>query len=318
VSGNGYIISRWGFGDRWDAYRNHIHDGGGVTGEAILNKALASVEGKKEPWFLYVGTIDTHVSWRAKEPWFSRYDSKPYDGRFKTEASGVDVEKIIAGKLAVTERDKERVRAIYDSNVSYQDKLVGDLMAALEKWGIADETMVIITADHGDELWEQGKVGHGQSLHEILVRVPLLIHYPALFRPGVYSEGVEVIDIVPTLADAFDIDLDPEWQGESLLALINGRGLGYPRLSMASMYEYWHVGRVGPWKLYTSGRQTPRLYRIDDDLFEAKDLAGEQPFAVRLVSDALWTLRTFNREWRKSQWGSPANLSADFGRAVGP
>ncbi|HUH04183.1 MAG TPA: sulfatase-like hydrolase/transferase, partial [Kofleriaceae bacterium] len=101
VSGNGYVIPRRGFGDSWDKYRNHIHEAGGLTGQQIMDTALGTVEGKTEPWFLYIGTIDTHVSWRAKEPWMSKYDPEPYSGRFKTTASGSDIGKIATGAIKI-------------------------------------------------------------------------------------------------------------------------------------------------------------------------------------------------------------------------
>ena len=101
------------------------------------------------------------MSWRAKEPWFSKYDPAPYSGRFKREASGVDMGKVAGGKLKVNKRDITRIRALYDSNISYQDQQVGVLLEWLETHGIADDTMLIFTADHGDELFEDGRVGHG-------------------------------------------------------------------------------------------------------------------------------------------------------------
>jgi arylsulfatase A-like enzyme len=310
LSGNGYVISRWGFGTKWDKYRNTIHEGGGVTAAEIVGLGLASVEPKvKEPWFLYLGTIDTHVSWRAKAPWIGKYDPKPYSGKFKEVASGTDMGKVAAGSLKITDRDKERIRAIYDSNVSYQDQQLGELFEQLTAWGVADQTMVIVTADHGDEQWEVGRVGHGGSLRESLVHVPLLIHYPAAFPAGKIPEGAEVIDIVPTLADVMGVEPSPEWQGESLLPLAHGVGRGYPRLSMASQYEGAHAGRLGPWKLRAAGGSKPQLYNLKDDPTEQTDVVDQEPFAARFVGDALWMLRAYNERWRKRAWGNPANAS---------
>ena len=69
VSANGYITPKRGFGTKWDKYRNHIHDGGGLKAERLLAKMWESLAGiETKPWFAYVGFIDTHVSWRAKEP----------------------------------------------------------------------------------------------------------------------------------------------------------------------------------------------------------------------------------------------------------
>jgi arylsulfatase A-like enzyme len=316
-SGNGYITPERGFGEKWDQYHNHIHRGGGLRAEDILNKGLGTIAAPTQPWFLYIGTIDTHVSWRAKEPWFSKYDPGPYSGRFKVEASGVDMGKVATGKLKINDRDIKRIIALYDSNVSYQDEQVGVLQAKLAEWGVADDTMIIITADHGDEQFEAGRVGHGGSILETLVYVPLIIHYPPLFPGGKVPEGVEVVDIVPTIADALGIEPDESWQGESLIPLAQGVGRGYPRLSMASKYENAHVGRMGRWKLHAAGGSRVELFDVVGEPEEKKDRGAEKPMALRLVGDALWLLRVNNAEWRKSRWGNPANVSAAFAADMG-
>ena len=163
VSANGYADPRWGIGQKWNSFVNHIHERRGLKGKDVLNAALKTVEGKTKPWFLYIGTIDTHVSWRPKEPWISKYHP-PYSGRFARRFSGEDAGRAAGGKLKLTPAEIKWVRALYDSNVSYQDDLLAQLLATLEKWGIAEKTMIIITADHGDEQWEDGRVGHGASL----------------------------------------------------------------------------------------------------------------------------------------------------------
>ncbi|MBT8491528.1 MAG: sulfatase, partial [Deltaproteobacteria bacterium] len=250
VSANGYVIPRRGFGTKWDAYRNHIHDGGGLSAQKLRTKFFEMVEPKhKEPWFGYMGWIDTHVSWRGKQPWLGKYMDPGYKGRFKNVASGKDIGAAATGKLKVSNADIEQIRALYDSNVSYQDQKLGELMAKLQEWGIADDTMLIITSYHGDELFEDGRVGHGAALRESLVWVPLIIHYPKLFPAKSIPEGADVVDIVPTLADVFGAEMNDDWQGESLLPLAQGVGAGYPRMSFASKYEDAHVARIGSWKI---------------------------------------------------------------------
>lgn len=316
VSANGYITPERGFGEKWDKFRNHIHDGGGLRAEDVLGKGVESLSAPTTPWFLYLGSIDTHVSWRAKEPWLSKYDPEPYTGRFKVEASGVDMGKVATGALKISDRDKKRIIAIYDSNVSYQDQQVGVLLAKLEEWGIADQTMVIITADHGDEQFEDGRVGHGGSILETLVHVPLFIHYPPMIPAGKIPEGAEVIDVVPTIADALGVKPDDSWQGESLLPLASGVGRGYPRMSMASKYENAHAGRIGPWKAYYAGGKGA-LYDVGKEPDEKRDVAKDNPTAMRMVSDALWMLRAYNADWKKSRWGNPANVTAAFAADMG-
>jgi arylsulfatase A-like enzyme len=219
--------------------------------------------------------------------------------------------------MKITERDKDRIRAIYDSNVSYQDDLLRQLWEKLTEWGIADKTMLVVTADHGDEQWEVGRVGHGGSLRESLVHVPLLIHYPPLFPAVRVEEGAEVIDILPTLADVTGVTADEEWQGESLVPLANGVGRGYPRMAMASQYEGAHTVRMGAWKLRVSGGNKPTLYNLVDNPDETEDVVDDAPIARRFLGDPLWMLRTYNLQWQKSRWGNAANatpqLAADLG-----
>jgi arylsulfatase A-like enzyme len=315
VSGNGYIIPRRGFGDSWDKYRNHIHEAGGLAGQQIMDTALATVEGKTEPWFLYIGTIDTHVSWRAKEPWMAKYDPEPYSGRFKTTASGPDIGKIATGALKVSDRDITRVRALYDSNVSYQDDLLRQLFEKLEAWGIAKDTMLIITADHGDEQWEDGRVGHGASLRDSLAHVPLVIHYPALVPAGLVQTGTDVVDILPTVADAVGVKYDDQWQGQSLLPLANGANRDYPRMSFASQYEEAHAARVDRWK-YHYGRRGAELFDIVAEPAEKKEISSSKPIAFQMMSDSFWIMRSWNKRWRKSEWGNALNVTSKFAAAI--
>jgi arylsulfatase A-like enzyme len=316
ASGNGYIRPSRGFGSGWDHFVNHIEKGLGLKGADIIDKGLSFVAPKKEqPWFLYLGLIDTHVTWRAKQPWMDKYDGG-YKGRFATEY-GDDGPNASNGK-DLTDKEKDHVKALYDSNVSYQDDLLGQLVEKLKTWGIWDQTMLIVTADHGDELWEDGRVGHGGSERETLLHVPLLVHYPPMFPAGRVTEGVEDIDIVPTLADALGVANDPEWQGTTLIPLANGRG-GYPLMSFSSQYESVHAGRIGHWKLKLMGTAAPRLYDLAKDPEERKDLWGAPAAEIgaRLLLDPMWILRQWNVEWKKSQWGNVADASSRFASDLG-
>jgi arylsulfatase A-like enzyme len=316
ASGNGYIRPARGFGNAWDQFVNHIEKSLGLKGADIMEKGLSFITPKKDrPWFLYLGLIDTHVTWRAKAPWMDKYDGG-YKGRFATEY-GDDGPGGSNGK-DLTEKEEAHVRALYDSNVSYQDDLVGQLVEKLKTWGIYDQTMIIITADHGDEQWEDGRVGHGGSERETLLHVPLLIHYPPLFPAGKVTEGTEGIDIVPTLADALGVATDPEWQGMSLIPVANGLG-GYPTMSFSSQYENSHAGRIGHWKLKLMGTGAPRLYNLAKDPDERDDLWGKSSAEIgaRLLLDPMWTLRNWNVEWKKAQWGNAADVSSRFASDLG-
>lgn len=319
ASANGYVDpDRWGFGTKWDKYSNHIHEELGLKAEDILDKGWSFVGTRKEPWFLYLGFVDTHVSWRAKDPWIEKY-SPGYSGRFEKTFSGQDASDVASGKSKLTDNEIERVRALYDSNVSYQDDILRQLIEKLTEAGIWEQTMLIITADHGDEQWEDGRVGHGASTRDMLVHVPLVIHYPPMFPGGSIVEGADVVDVVPSMADALGVAQDPEWQGESLLPLAGGVGRGYPRMSFNSMYEDAHGARILHWKVRLAGGNAPKVYDLSSDPEEMKDIWGEGEAAIggRAVLDPAWLFRAFNNEWKKAQWGNAANVTGRFATDLG-
>jgi arylsulfatase A-like enzyme len=315
VSANGYIRPARGFGDGWDKYINHIEKGGGLKAVDIIDRGIGYLKDHKDkPWFLYMGFIDTHVTWRGKSPWIEKYDGG-YKGRFEKEFG----DEPNGFPKDVTDREKDHVRAIYDSNVSYQDDQLGKLIEKLKAWGVWDQTMLIITADHGDELWEDGKtVGHARMPKQTIVNVPMLIHYPAMFPTGKFTSGTEGIDIVPTIADALGVALDPEWQGSSMLPVATG-AQPYPHLAVASQYENFHAGKLGNWKLKLAGTGAPTLYNLAKDPNERNDLWMKSGSTVgaRLLLDPMWMLRQWNVEWKKSSWGNPAAVTPRFATDLG-
>ncbi len=312
VSANGYIRPSRGFGPSWDQFINHIEKAMGLKGIDVMDKGLSFIAPKKDqPWFLYLGLIDTHVTWRAKSPWIEKYDPG-YKGKF--ESSYGDDGK--ASSKNPSDREKQHVIALYDSNVSYDDDLLGKLVAKLQEWGIYDQTMIIVTADHGDEQWEDGRVGHAGSQRETVVHVPMLIHYPPMFPASRVKAGTEGIDIVPTIADVLGVTFDPEWQGASLLPLAQGAD-EYPLLATSSAYENTHTGRIGHWKLQLTGGGTPHLWDLAKDPDERKDVFDTAHIGARLLLDPMWMLRAYNIEWNKAQWGNPATVSSRFAADLG-
>src|SRR5262249_29087395 len=260
-------------------------------------------------FFLYLGTVDTHVSWRGKEPWLARYDARRYDGPYQTIALGRDVDRMASGELEVSDRDREHIIALYDSNVSFQDDLLGQLIAKLGAWGVADDTMLVVAADHGDELWENGGVGHGGSLAEPWVPVPLLVVYPPVFPPGgVVSEEVELVDVLPTLLDVLGAAAPEAVQGASLVPLAQGVGRGYPRGAVSSQFETAHALRLFGWKAYADSSGV-RIYHAAADPFERADLARTRPLERRYLTDVLGMYLAHRKEWRKTRWGAVANVS---------
>jgi arylsulfatase A-like enzyme len=310
--GNGYITTRWGFGGGFDLLKNHIHDGGGLKAEDFVKVGGDFITRHAGPFFLYLGTIDAHVSWRAHSPWIEKYDEPGYTGPFQKALLDPQLDQVVAGKLKITDRDKTRIRALYDSDISYNDHELGELLKLLEGKGRLQDTMIIMSADHGDEFWEHGKIGHGQSLREELVHTPLMIYYPPLFPAHMVDEGVETIDLLPTIADALGQKIPDGTQGESLIPLANGIGRGYPRPAVASQYELAHAMRLGRYKLWVGGSGDTRFNDVSVDPMEEKDLSKERPLERRFVTDAMGLWMAYQSKWKKTKWGVASNLKPAF------
>src|SRR5678815_1041995 len=255
---------------------------GVILGEKIVDAALARLDKhRSQPTFLFLGTIDTHAPWIARKPWIDIYSPGPYNGPFKEYGTAKDLgflpDSMGCHKIPPKE-DIERLRAIYDSAVSYHDKQLGRLVKQLKSWGIWDQTMLIVTADHGEEMFEDMRCGHGGSLSDSLQRVPLLIHDPARFPGGtIVDEGAEAVDLLPTILTSLGQPVFAGAQGEPLQPLAQGLGRGWPRPAYASMYEYAHAMRIGRWKMRVGNAGMPILGDMVDDPDETKDLAAVRP-----------------------------------------
>jgi choline-sulfatase len=326
VTANGYVTMKGGYGRGFDVFRNLMREGAAVNGNVpaaqILDLGLEYMATKYQdsPVFLFLGSIDTHKPWIGHEPWLSRYDPEPYSGIHQRAAWPRNL-GMTQGSMKCVEtpepRDLARINAIYDSDVSYQDQQLGRLMDQLEAWGIADQTMIIVTADHGEELWEAGRCGHGASLRETLVWVPLLIHYPPLFHGRVVEQGADGVDLLPTILDALDLPEVDAAQGHSLIPLAQNTMTamaGYPMPSYASQYEYAHAMRVANWKARVGRSGVPELYDLRSDPGELVNLAAERPIARQFMSDVLATFLIYRQRWKKRLWGVASNMSARAAR----
>lgn len=125
----------------------------------------------------------------------------------------------IAGQVDMDAMDFEMLRALYDGEISYLDFRMGQLFDYLKELGIMDDTVLIISSDHGENFGEHNLMEHQLYLYDTLLHVPLVIRYPEVFEAGSQvSKQVQLTDIFPTILDTVDIDHDSEEiQGYSLL-----------------------------------------------------------------------------------------------------
>jgi arylsulfatase A-like enzyme len=317
TTGNGFVNSDGGYARGFTEFRNMMREKGTINGiiygEQIVDAALKRLDAlRADPTFLFLGTIDTHGPWIARKPWISMYSPGPYDGPFQEFGTAKDLgfrPGSMGCAIIPPPRDVERLRAIYDSAISYADNQLGRFVKQLKSWGIWDQTLLMVTADHGEELFEDTRCGHGGSLRDTLTRVPLLLHYPAMVPGGFVDEGAEGVDLLPTMLDALGKPLFDGAQGMSLLPLANGVGRGWVRPSYTSMYEYAHTMRLGRWKIRVPRVGPPFVHDFQEDPTELKNFADERPFERRMLTDALAMFLATRTSWKKQSWGVVTNLT---------
>ncbi len=322
VTGNGFVNADGGYARGFKEFRNMMREKGDGTiingviyGEKIVDAALKQLDARRaDPTYLFLGTIDTHGPWIARKPWIDTYSPGRYTGPFQEFGTAKDL-GFRPGQMGCSiippPADIERLRAIYDSAISYQDKQLGRFIEQLKSWGIWDQTMLLITADHGEEFFEESRCGHGGSLRDSLVRVPLLVHDPARFPGGtIVEEGAEAVDLLPTMLDAIGAAPDPTVQGASLAPLAQGLGKGWPRPSYASQYEYAHAMRIERWKIRVNKMGTPIIGDLVADPDEREELSTKKPVERRMLTDHLGTFLATRHLWKKTTWGVVTNVSA--------
>jgi arylsulfatase A-like enzyme len=183
--------------------------------ETITDIALKfASESRNEPFFAYVHYIDPHVPYAPPSPYDRAFD---YRSDSPLRSGGVDPQKLI-GKGD----DPERVAQIldqYDGEILYTDHQVARLLKGLKEMGVLDNALVIITADHGEEFFEHGKLGHRETLYEEVIHVPFLMHWPGRIPKGRSYDGIAgLIDVLPTILDLLGMKPPPGIQGKSFAA----------------------------------------------------------------------------------------------------
>jgi arylsulfatase A-like enzyme len=192
------------------------------TDAGAVNEAIFDwVDGVKpdEPVFLYVQYLDPHHPYSPPE---DLLNDKPLDALTLNNVPSVPVKRVpypLAKYDEPTPDALAGVTALYDAEIRYCDREVGRLLDRLREKGLLDSSYVIITADHGEELFDHGQWLHGHSLFDELVRVPLIVTGPGV-PPQVVATPVSLVDVLPTIAGFANAPVEFPIQGQSLAPLL--------------------------------------------------------------------------------------------------
>jgi len=278
---NGYVSKAFGFKKGWHRYINYIREEKVTDAERVVADSLKWIEKQGDQrWFAYVHTIDPHVPYSAPGAWkFARWSEGKYRGPLRAQSTGNQIAEIKSKRMKVTPTDKAYLEALYDGEVAYNDHYFGKMVEGLRSQGVYENTLIVVLADHGEEFWDHGSVGHGHSIYNELVHTPLFVRCPGSVSRGTrYSEVLSTAGLVPTITDVLGVDSLPGVEGASWAPFLEGNAMSRPRIGVSDFLYRKKSIRVGPYHWLTNGRDG-KLFDVLIDPREKKNLAASHPIA---------------------------------------
>ncbi len=198
-------------------------DGGAPDGAAPPTGPTPPGGGAKPSRLLYFQFMEPHVPFEPPAPLRARFASSV--GVEQAARLNTWARSLAFGQRQLSAEELAHLTALYDAEVAAADAELGLLFEALEQRGILKNALVIVTADHGEELLEHGTFGHGFSLFNESVRVPLIMAGPGVPAGRVVNQNVSLIDVAPTVLDLLGLPPESHFEGRSLLPLLRDEAL---------------------------------------------------------------------------------------------
>ena len=243
-----------------------------VTDSAL--KVLGEIAGSGKPFFLFLHYWDPHSPYRPPPP---------FNRAFWREGAPEGEELL------------DYIISQYDGEVAYVDAMVGELLDAMDDRGLLDDTVVIVTADHGEELRQHGDyLGH-KGLYDTVTRVPLIIKAPGC-EARVVDALVQHVDIAPTILELAGVSGGLDSDGRSLVPLLEGGGAESRPVVMLENTQQKAIGiRTERWKLIRYLERTEdglpkgyvQLFDLERDPEERVNLAYHETDVSRELGEEL-------------------------------
>lgn len=273
----------------WD-----VKASGSLAGEAL--DAWLESGSRGRPYFAFVNYMEAHRP-LVPAPRFREAMMSPEQvaRSFEVERDWDAMWSYVFGLAEYSDEDLEIMAATYDAAIAELDEIFAEFLERLEQGGWLENTIVVVTSDHGEHLGEHHLLDHQYSLYDDLLRVPLILHYPPAVTPGRSDRPVSTLDVLPTLVELCGIEPpgSARWRGSSLLgeepagdgariAEMLGPPTG-PTKSVRELYPDWNPG---PWtrqlrSIHVDGR---KLIWSSDGEHEEYDLAATPREAQNLYA----------------------------------
>jgi choline-sulfatase len=278
--------------------------------------------GDRQPFFMLVSFSHPHDPWELRPRYWERYDRQAIDmpavptiPPSEADPHSLRLRQMIGiDEAGLSDEQVRTARHAYFAAISYVDERIGELLAAVDDAGLADETIVVLTADHGEMLGERG-LWYKMCFFEPSARVPLVVSAPGRLALGRVPEAVSLLDLAPTLLELATPtraeELARDMDGVSLVPLLEGSAVSRTDGVVA---EYLAEGVASPAVMIRRGSHKfvwceddpDQLYDLADDPLELVNLADRSTHAelVRAFRDevaARWDMDALTRRVLASQ-----------------
>ncbi|MBN2561213.1 MAG: sulfatase [Phycisphaerae bacterium] len=316
---NAYVSVERGFGqgfadfaEMWRDENRLPPDGvSALTEQAAVDRAVAWIDRKaatKAPFFLFVNFNVAHLPYKPELQFREKFMTRDWAAeRIVRAMTIVGVWKHLVGRLRLDETDYQIMRELYEGEVATADAQVGALIDALLRRSLLDDTLVIVTSDHGENIGDHGKIDHLLSMYDSTLHVPLVVRYPRRFEAGtVNDELVSLVDVVPTVMDVCGLPDDSAPPGAERISLLSLEDLPrsfvvaeddrpiagikllkhfFPSFDTNTIDHRSRVIRTSRHKLIWEEDFKVQLFDVQSDPGETRDLAASHPeIRERLLS----------------------------------
>jgi len=276
----------------------------------ITDSTLSLVDEHIDPatdFFIWVHYMEPHQPYYPPADCIEQFHDGPFDvGRtrravLKTKRARPEIIDGTMGEV-LTASEIDAIKDFYSAATRYVDREARRLVEGFKSRQLLDDTTLIFTADHGDELFDHGDFGHPPKMYDELIHVPLIVQDTA----GRFSQQSDIssptshLDLAPTIGTLLDADIPSEWQGRSLLEMTDGDEAGNREYTITELCHKSGLGgsimldslvaaiRTTEWK-YIQNRQrnTEQLYNLQKDPGERDDISDHNQAVVSELRETL-------------------------------
>ena len=278
---NPFLIADFGFAQGFDSFR-FLSAEGFAAADEVLGRALRAIESETRPLFVWVHLMEPHSPYTPDEV-FRRVLPPTRPPRL------IPPDVSVPPYLAETPtRDVRVYESLYDAEIRSVDAALGCFFDALRGRPAWDDTVIVLTSDHGEQFLEHGGLEHNTNLHDELLRVPLIVRAPNL-APRRVDAQVQLVDVLPTIVGMAGGAAPPRIHGRDLQPLL--RGEPFPAApALAERVGEQYAVRTREWKLIAGAEGGRELYALARDPGERHSLM--HPVRIAEMEEILQGLLT--------------------------